>query len=75
MLASLNQALIICQNSNSNSSALLFSTTLPDDSEMNLPFCRLYNKRMWPIFNAEMFIYQSKANVDKNILFGRVTHL
>ena len=27
-----------------------------------------------PIFNTEMFIYQSKANLDEKILFGKVIH-
>ena len=27
------------------------------------------------IFNVEMFIYQSKANLDVKILFGDITHL
>ena len=30
---------------------------------------------MWPIFQTLMFIYQSKANLDEQILFGKVTHL
>ena len=28
---------------------------------------------MRPIFKTEMFIYQSKANLDENILFGNIT--
>ena len=31
-------------------------------------------KSMWPIFNNEMLIYQSKANLDEKILFGGITH-
>ena len=30
---------------------------------------------MWPIFKDEMSIYQSKANLDEEILFGKITHL
>ena len=32
-------------------------------------------KSMLPIFETAMLIYQSKANLDVNILFGRITHL
>ena len=28
---------------------------------------------MWPIFNFEMLIFQSKANFDEKILFGKIT--
>ena len=31
-------------------------------------------KRVWVIFKTKMFIYQSKANLDEEILFGRITH-
>ena len=30
---------------------------------------------MWPIFKTETLIYQSKANLDVKILFGKITHL
>ena len=30
---------------------------------------------MWPIFKTEMFIYQSKVNLDEKILFGSIPHL
>ena len=29
---------------------------------------------MWAIFKTNMLIYQSKANLDKKILFGKITH-
>ena len=29
---------------------------------------------MWAIFKAKMLAYQSKANLDGNILFGKTTH-
>ena len=29
---------------------------------------------MRPIFKSEFLIYQSKANLDEKILFGKVTH-
>ena len=29
---------------------------------------------MGPIFKSEFLIYQSKANLDEKILFGKVTH-
>ena len=32
-------------------------------------------KSVWSIFKAEIFIYQSKANSDGEILAGRITHL
>ena len=31
-------------------------------------------KSIWPIFKTEMLIYQSKANLDEKILFGKITH-
>ena len=31
-------------------------------------------KSMKPIFKNEMFIVQSKANLDKKILLGKITH-
>ena len=31
-------------------------------------------KSMWPLFKTEMLIYQSKANLDEKILFGKLTH-
>ena len=31
-------------------------------------------KSMGPIFKTEMLIYQSKANLDENILFANITH-
>ena len=30
---------------------------------------------MWPVFRSAMFTYQSKANLDVEILFGKITHL
>ena len=30
---------------------------------------------MWPIFITEMFIYQSKVNLDEKTLFGSISHL
>ena len=30
---------------------------------------------MWQIFKTKMFIFQSKANLDEKILFGKITHL
>ena len=30
-------------------------------------------KRMWPIFKTEMLIFQSEANLDKKIYFGKIT--
>ena len=27
---------------------------------------------MWPIFKTEMLIYQSKANLDEEIFFGKI---
>ena len=30
---------------------------------------------MRPIFKTEMFIYQSKVNLDEKILFGSIPHL
>ena len=30
---------------------------------------------MRPIFKTEMFIHQSKINLDENILFGSIPHL
>ena len=30
---------------------------------------------MRPIFKTEMLIYQSKATLDQNIFFGKITHL
>ena len=30
---------------------------------------------MSPIFKTEMFIYQSKVNLDEKILFGSIPHL
>ena len=32
-------------------------------------------KSMRPIFKTEMFIYQSKANLDEKILFGKIKYL
>ena len=32
-------------------------------------------KRMRPIFETKLLIYQSKANLDVKILFGNITHL
>ena len=32
-------------------------------------------KSMWPIFKAKMLIYQSKADFDEIILFGKITRL
>ena len=31
-------------------------------------------KRMWPIFKTEILIYQSKANLNEKILFGKITY-
>ena len=31
-------------------------------------------KSTWPIFKSEMLTFQSEANVDMKILFGRKTH-
>ena len=31
-------------------------------------------KSMRPIFKTEMLIYQSKANLDQKILFGKINH-
>ena len=31
-------------------------------------------KSMRPMFETEMFIYESKANLNENILFGKITH-
>ena len=31
-------------------------------------------KSLWPIFVTKMLIYQSKANLDEKILFGKITH-
>ena len=31
-------------------------------------------KSMWVIFKTNMLTYQSKANVDGKILFGKITH-
>ena len=30
---------------------------------------------MWPIFKTEMFIYQSKVNLDEKISFGSIPRL
>ena len=40
---------------------------------MRYPGCGI--KSMWLIFRTKMFIYQSKANLDEVILFGKNTHL
>ena len=32
-----------------------------------------YIKSMQPIFKTKMFIYQSKANLDEKILFGKIS--
>ena len=29
---------------------------------------------MWLIFRTEVLIFQSKANLDERILFGKITH-
>ena len=34
--------------------------------------CEITNMRQ--IFKAEVFIYQSKANLDEKILFGKIAH-
>ena len=34
----------------------------------------LHKKYEADIFKTEMLIYQSKANLDENILFGKITH-
>ena len=39
---------------------------------MHLAGCEI--KSMRPIFKTEMLIYQSKANLDEKILFGKITH-
>ena len=46
---------------------------LPSESKnfIHLAGCRI--KGMWPIFKPETLIYQSKANLDVKILFGRIT--
>ena len=31
-------------------------------------------ENMRPIFKIEMLIYQSKANIDEEILFGKIAH-
>ena len=36
-------------------------------------FTHLINS-MQSIFKTEMLIYQSRANLDENILFGKITH-
>ena len=40
---------------------------------MRLQGCGI--KSMRPIFKTEMFINQSKANLDEKICFGKITHL
>ena len=35
----------------------------------------LWSRSTWPIFKTKMLIYQSKANLDEKILFGKITHL
>ena len=32
-------------------------------------------KRLWLIFKTETLMYQSNANLDEQILFGKITHL
>ena len=32
-------------------------------------------KSMRPIFKTKMLIYQSKANLDQKIIFGKFTHI
>ena len=39
-----------------------------------LPLAGCGIKSMRPIFKTEMLIYQSKANLDEAILFGKITH-
>ena len=29
---------------------------------------------MWPLFQTKLLIFQSKANLDEKILFGKITH-
>ena len=38
-------------------------------------FDRLWNKKQVASIKTEMLIFQSKANLDKKILFGKITHL
>ena len=67
---------------------MLFRPTL-GSYEVNIPLLRFYRlsqekfrclegcgiKRKRPIFKTEMFIYQSKVNLDKEILLGSIPHL
>ena len=50
--------------------------TLPGESKQE--FTNLAGngtKSMLPIFKIEVLIYESKANLDQKILFGKITHL
>ena len=52
------------------------TTNIPGESKKN--FRRLKGcgtKSMRPIFKTEMFIYQSKVNLDEEISFGSIPHL
>ena len=54
---------------------ILGLTSVPGESKK---FARLAGgemKCMWPIFEIEMLIKQSKANFDEKILFDQITHI
>ena len=48
---------------------------LPGESKKFIRFAGCGIKSMWPIFKTEMLIYQSKANLDEEISFCKITHL
>ena len=66
----------------SNNNKRLLSTFSRCSEELNYrvskkkvyAFGGLWNKSMEPIVKTEMFIYQSKANLDMKILFSIITH-
>ena len=53
----------------------VFIQSIPDESKT---FTRLMGcgiKIMQPIFKSKIRIYQSKAELDEKVLFGKITHL
>ena len=48
---------------------------LPDESKKLKRLAGYGIKIMWPKLETKMLIFQSKANLDKNILFGKITQL
>ena len=52
-----------------------FPMNIPGRQKMFKRLVGCWIKSMRPIFKTEMFIYQSKANLDESVLFGQITHL